>query len=46
MGLYRRKITVSDDTVTSAAHLTLKQSLVPCFLGMLQFLLMSLHGLT
>lgn len=30
---YRRKITVSDDTVTSAVHLTLKQSLVPCFLG-------------
>lgn len=33
MGLYKRKITISDDVVTAAVHLTLKQSLVPCFLG-------------
>jgi hypothetical protein len=33
MVFYKRKITVSDDTVTSAAHLTLKQSLVPNLLG-------------
>jgi FHS family L-fucose permease-like MFS transporter len=38
---YRRKITVSDDTVTSAVHLTLKQSLVPCFLGDLPFIIWS-----
>ncbi|PSS06992.1 hypothetical protein M430DRAFT_110854 [Amorphotheca resinae ATCC 22711] len=36
---YRRKITVSDDTVTSAVHLTLKQSLVPCFLVTILFFL-------
>ncbi|KAI1847476.1 hypothetical protein JX265_012316 [Neoarthrinium moseri] len=29
MAIYKRKITVSDDTVTSAHQLTLKQSLVP-----------------
>jgi len=45
MGLYKRKITVSDDTVTSAVHLTLKQSLVPCFLGMLQVLHTPFHML-
>lgn len=33
MGLYKRKITVKDDEVTSAVHLTLRQSLVPNFLG-------------
>ena len=35
MGLWNRtrKITISDDTVTSAAQLTLKQSLIPNLLG-------------
>jgi len=33
MGLWNRKIAVSDDTVTSAAHLTLRQSMVPNMLG-------------
>lgn len=33
MRLYKRKITVADDEVTSAVHLMLRQSLVPCFLG-------------
>lgn len=33
MVFYKPKITISDDTVTSAVHLTLKQSLIPCFLG-------------
>lgn len=33
MGFYKRKITVSDDVVTSAVHLTLKQSIIPCLLG-------------
>jgi hypothetical protein len=35
-----------DARVTSAVHLTLKQSLVLCFLGMLQILVMHLHILT
>jgi len=39
MGLYKRKITVRDDEVTSAVHLTLKQSLVPCFLVTILFFL-------
>lgn len=33
MAWYKRKITVSDDTVTSAANLTLRQSLIPNALG-------------
>jgi hypothetical protein len=33
MVFYNRKITVSDDTVTSAVHLTLRQSIIPCLLG-------------
>lgn len=33
MPFYKRKITVSDDVVTSAVHLTLRQSLVPNLLG-------------
>lgn len=37
MGLYKRKITVDDGEVTNAAHLTLRQSLIPCFLGMFIF---------
>ena len=43
MGFYKRKITVRDDEVTSAVHLTLKQSLVPCFLGMSHFVLLKFH---
>ncbi|RFU23883.1 hypothetical protein B7463_g12453, partial [Scytalidium lignicola] len=39
MGLYKRKITVSDDTVTSAVHLSLRQSLIPCFLVTILFFL-------
>lgn len=34
MGLYKRKITVEDSTITSAVHLILRQSLVPNALGM------------
>lgn len=34
MGLYKRKITVQDDAITSAVHLTLRQSLLPNALGM------------
>lgn len=33
MGLYKRRIAVADDAVTSAVHLTLRQSLIPNFLG-------------
>ncbi|EJT75828.1 hypothetical protein GGTG_05757 [Gaeumannomyces tritici R3-111a-1] len=33
MAIWKRKITVSDDTVTGAVHLTVKQSLVPNLLG-------------
>lgn len=33
MGWYTRKIVVSDDTVTTAVHLTVRQSLVPNCLG-------------
>ncbi|KAF8860648.1 MFS general substrate transporter [Acephala macrosclerotiorum] len=39
MGLYKRKITVSDDTVTSAVHLSLKQSILPCLLVTILFFL-------
>ncbi|KAK3385087.1 glucose galactose transporter [Podospora didyma] len=39
MALWKRKITVSDDTVTSAAHLTLQASLIPCFLVTILFFL-------
>ncbi|KAG9232144.1 major facilitator superfamily domain-containing protein [Amylocarpus encephaloides] len=39
MGLWKRQITVSDDTVTSAVHLTLKQSLIPNFLVTILFFL-------
>lgn len=34
MAIFKRKITVSDDQVTSAGHLTLRQSMVPNMLGM------------
>jgi hypothetical protein len=34
MAWWKRTIVVRDDAVTSAAHLTLKQSLVPNALGM------------
>lgn len=37
MRLYQRKITVADDEVTSAVHLTLRQSVIPCSLGMCSF---------
>jgi MFS transporter, FHS family, L-fucose permease len=33
MAIYKRKIAVSDDTVTSAHNLTVRQSLVPNLLG-------------
>ncbi|CAG8950827.1 hypothetical protein HYFRA_00003044 [Hymenoscyphus fraxineus] len=39
MGLYKRKITVADDVVTSAVHLTNRQSLVPNFLVTILFFL-------
>ncbi|KAK0625334.1 glucose galactose transporter [Bombardia bombarda] len=39
MALWKRKITVSDDTVTSAANLTLKQSIVPNLLVTILFFL-------
>ncbi|KAL4920598.1 major facilitator superfamily domain-containing protein [Aspergillus aurantiobrunneus] len=39
MGLYKRKITVSDDTVTTAVNLTLRQSLVPNALVTILFFL-------
>lgn len=39
MNIFKRKIIVSDDTKTSAAHLTLKQSLAPCFLVTILFFL-------
>lgn len=34
MGIFKRKITVKDNAVTSAIHLTLRQSLLPNALGM------------
>lgn len=34
MGIYKRKITVEDNAITSAVHLTLRQSLLPNALGM------------
>ncbi|EHK99722.1 putative Glucose/galactose transporter [Glarea lozoyensis 74030] len=43
MVFYRRNIVISDDTITSAAQLTLKQSLVPNFLEITQYY--SLYGL-
>ncbi|KAK3305730.1 major facilitator superfamily domain-containing protein [Chaetomium strumarium] len=39
MGLWSRKITVSDDTLTSAAHLTLRQSMIPNLLVTVLFFL-------
>ncbi|ORY68188.1 glucose galactose transporter [Pseudomassariella vexata] len=39
MAIYKRKIVVSDDTVTSARHLTMKQSLVPNALVTILFFL-------
>jgi len=39
MGLYRRRIAVADDVVTSAVHLTLRQSILPCFLVTILFFL-------
>ncbi|KAK3942065.1 putative l-fucose permease [Diplogelasinospora grovesii] len=39
MGLWSRKITVSDDVVTSAAHLTLRQSIIPNLLVTILFFL-------
>lgn len=39
MGWYNRKIVVSDDTVTSAVHLTNKQSLIPNLLVTILFFL-------
>jgi hypothetical protein len=33
IGLYKRKITVEDSAITSAVHLTLRQSLLPNALG-------------
>lgn len=36
-GLWSRKITVSDDTVTNAGLLTLRQSMIPNMLGMGMF---------
>ncbi|KAK3689815.1 glucose galactose transporter [Podospora appendiculata] len=39
MAIWKRKITVSDDTVTSAAHLTLRQSLIPNMLVTILFFL-------
>ncbi|CAI4214643.1 unnamed protein product [Parascedosporium putredinis] len=39
MGLFNRKITVSDKAVTSAANLTLKQSLLPNALVTILFFL-------
>jgi FHS family L-fucose permease-like MFS transporter len=35
MGVYKRKITVEDSAITSAVHLTLRQSLLPNALGTL-----------
>lgn len=35
MGLYKRKIIVNDNAVTSAVNLTLRQSLLPNALGIL-----------
>ncbi|APA14410.1 hypothetical protein SS1G_11749 [Sclerotinia sclerotiorum 1980 UF-70] len=39
MRLWKRKITVADDVVTSAVHLTLRQSLIPNFLVTILFFL-------
>ncbi|KAL8289307.1 hypothetical protein RB601_005282 [Gaeumannomyces tritici] len=39
MAIWKRKITVSDDTVTGAVHLTVKQSLVPNLLVTILFFL-------
>jgi hypothetical protein len=34
IGIYKRKITVEDNAITSAVHLNLRQSLLPNALGM------------
>ena len=34
MGLWKRQIVVSDDMLTRASHLTLRQSMVPNMLGL------------
>lgn len=39
MAIFKHKLAVSDDVVTSAVHLTLKQSLIPCFLVTILFFL-------
>ncbi|RWQ99260.1 glucose galactose transporter [Paecilomyces variotii] len=39
MGPYKRRIAVADDSVTSAVHLTLRQSLIPNFLVTILFFL-------
>ena len=39
MAIFKRKITADDAQVTSAAHLTLRQSLIPCFLVTILFFL-------
>lgn len=47
MGLYKRKITVDDQAITSAVNLTLRQSLLPNLLGMLECFTLQLNtGLT
>lgn len=46
VGLYKRKITVADDEVTAAVHLTLRQSIVPCLLGKHPRLLLIIPTLT
>jgi FHS family L-fucose permease-like MFS transporter len=39
MAVFKRKITADDNQVTSAAHLTLRQSIVPCLLVTILFFL-------
>jgi hypothetical protein len=46
MAIWRRKITVNDDHVTSAVHLTLAQSLIPNFLGTDSYAYLSFRILT
>ena len=39
MAIFKRKITANDNQVTSAAHLTLRQSIIPCLLVTILFFL-------
>lgn len=46
MAIYKKKITVEDNAITPAVHLTLRQSLLPNALGMFEYRCCQKHELT